>query len=55
MMRVLYLWGDEVDYVVRNSVKINNGTLTYDTGKANTSIVTIQLGITGFAFSKLVN
>ena len=54
MMRVLYLWGDEVDYVTRNSVKMNNGTLTYDTGKANTSIVTIQLGITGFAFSKLV-
>jgi hypothetical protein len=54
MMRVLYMWGDEVEYVVRNSVKINNGTLTYDTGKANTSMLTIQLGITGFAFSKLV-
>jgi len=54
MMRVLYMWGDEVDYVVRNSVTLNNGTLTYETGKANTSMLTIQLGITGFAFSKLV-
>jgi hypothetical protein len=55
MMRVLYMWGDEVEYVVRNSVKMNNGTLTYDTGKANTSMVTIQLGVTGFAFARLVN
>jgi hypothetical protein len=54
-MRALYLWGDEIEYVVRNSVKLNNGTLTYETAKANTSMLTIQLGITGFTFSKLVN
>jgi hypothetical protein len=54
-MRALYMWGDEVEYVVRNSVKRSNGTLTYETAKANTSMLTIQLGITGFSFSKLVN
>jgi len=53
-MRALYMWGDEVDYVVRNSVKLTNNTLTYDTGTANTSMLLIQLGITGFTWSKLV-
>lgn len=53
-MRAIYMWGDEVDYVVRNSVKMNNGTLTYKSEKANTSMLTIQLGITGFSFSNLV-
>jgi len=40
---------------VRNSVAMNNGTLTYDTDKANTSMFTIQLGVTGFSFSRLVH
>jgi hypothetical protein len=53
-MRALYMWGDEVDYVVRNSVKVNNGALTYETGTANTSMLTIQLGITGLSFRNLV-
>jgi hypothetical protein len=53
-MRALYMWGDEIEYVVRNSVKLNNGTLTYESAKANTSMLTIQLGITGFTFGKLV-
>jgi hypothetical protein len=53
-MRGLYMWGDEIDYVVRNSVKVNNGTLSYETATANTSMLTIQLGITGLSFSNLV-
>ncbi len=53
-MRGLYMWGDEVDYVVRNSVKMDNGTLSYETATANTSMLTIQLGITGLSFSNLV-
>jgi len=53
-MRAIYMWGDEVDYVVRNSMKINNGTLSYETASANTSMLTIQLGITGLSFINLV-
>jgi hypothetical protein len=53
-LRGLYLWGDEIDYVVRNSMKVNNGTLSYETATANTSMLTIQLGITGLSFSNLV-
>jgi hypothetical protein len=53
-MRGLFMWGDEIDYVVRNSVKVDNGTLSYETATANTSMFTIQLGITGLSFSNLV-
>ena len=53
-MRGLYMWGDEVNYVVRNSMKINNGTLSYEMTAANTSMFIIQLGITGLSFSNLV-
>jgi hypothetical protein len=53
-MRGLYLWGDEIDYVVRNSMKVDNGTLSYETATANTSMFTIQLGVTGLSFSNLV-
>jgi hypothetical protein len=53
-MRIMYLWGDEVDYVVRNSVKYVNDSFTYQTDRANTSMLLIQFGITGLSFSNLV-
>lgn len=54
-LRVLYLWGDEVSYVVRNSVKVDtNGFVTFDTGRANTSMIIIQLGISASALKTLV-
>ena len=54
-IRVMYLWGDEVDYVVRNSVKYVNDSFTYQTDRANTSMLLIQIGVTGFSWSKTVN
>ncbi|MBN8578839.1 MAG: hypothetical protein J0L66_18010 [Cytophagales bacterium] len=54
-LRVLYLWGDEVKYVVRNSVQVdNNGFVTYQTNRANTSMVIIQLNFTALALKTLV-
>lgn len=54
-LRVLYLWGDEVNYVVRNSVVVDsNGYVTYQTGRANTSMVLIQLGVNASALKTLV-
>lgn len=55
IFRMMYLWGDEIDYVVRNSVKYVNDTFTYQTDRANTSMLLIQIGITGFAWSKTIN
>ncbi|MCW5911798.1 MAG: hypothetical protein KIT62_12025 [Cyclobacteriaceae bacterium] len=54
-LRVLYLWGDEVKYVVRNSVKMdNNGFVTYQTDRANTTMVIVQLNFTALALKTLV-
>ncbi len=54
-LRLLYLWGDEVKYVVRNSVVVNqNGNVTFDTARANTSMVIIQIGFTALALKTLV-
>jgi hypothetical protein len=54
-LRVLYLWGDEMKYVVRNSVVVDaNGFVTYETARANTSMVIIQLGFTALALKTLV-
>ncbi len=54
-MRVLYLWGDEATYVVRNSVQVtSSGNVTFETARANTSMVMIQLGITATAIRTLV-
>ncbi len=54
-LRVLYLWGDDATYVVRNSVKVTPaGDVTFETGTANTSMLLIQLGITATALKTLV-
>lgn len=54
-LRVLYLWGDEVKYVVRNSVSVDqNGFVTFSTRQANTSMVIIQLNFTALGLKTLV-
>lgn len=54
-LRILYLWGDEVKYVVRNSVMMDgNGNVTFSTDRANTSMVIVQLGITATALKTLL-
>jgi len=54
-LRVLYLWGDEVNYVVRNSVKLDPaGFVTFETARANTSMLIIQLGITAIGRKTLI-
>ena len=53
--RVLYLWGDEVKYVVRNSVVVDtNGFGTFNTNRANTSMVIVQLNFTALGLKTLV-
>jgi hypothetical protein len=53
--RVLYLWGDEVKYVVRNSVTVdNNGFVTFETNRANTSMIIVQLNFTALGIKTLV-
>ncbi len=54
-MRVLYLWGDEVKYVVRNSVAVDqNGFVTFSTNRANTSMIIVQLNFTALGLKTLV-
>lgn len=44
-LRVMYLWGDEIEYVKRGSVVIDNGTVTYDKGYTTTNMFVVQLGL----------
>lgn len=44
-IRVQYLWGDDITYVKRGSVKIDNGYVSYDTATSDTNMFLIQLGI----------
>ena len=54
-LRALYLWGDDVTYVVRNSVKLTpGGDVSFETARANTSMLMIQLGINAAALRTLV-
>ncbi len=54
-LRILYLWGDDVTYVVRNSLKVTpGGDVTFDTGRANTSMLLIQVGISATALKTLI-
>ncbi|MBX2916165.1 MAG: hypothetical protein KF856_12920 [Cyclobacteriaceae bacterium] len=53
-LRVLYLWGDEVKYVVRNSVVVDqNGFVTFSTNRANTSMVIVQVNFTALNIKTL--
>lgn len=55
-LRVLYLWGDNVKYVVRNSLSIDaNKNVTFQTAEAKTSMVIIQLGFSAAKVFRLVN
>lgn len=54
-LRFLYLFGDEVEYVVRNSLKVTSGGLvTFDTARTNTNMFVIQLGISGASLKTLL-
>ena len=54
-LRVLYLWGDDVKYVVRNSVVVDqNGFVTFLTDRANTSMIIVQLNFTALSLKTLV-
>lgn len=54
-LRALYMWGDDVTYVVRNSVKVSStGNVSFETDRANTSMVLIQLGISAAAIKTLI-
>ncbi len=54
-LRVLYMWGNDVTYVVRNSVNVTaSGDVTFQTDRASTSMVLIQLGITATALKTLI-
>lgn len=44
-MRLLYQYGDRINYVKRGSVEVDSeGAITYETGKTETSILSIQFG-----------
>lgn len=45
-LRVLYTWGVEARYVIRDSITINaDGIVEYKTGQTKTDMISIQLGI----------
>jgi hypothetical protein len=45
-LRVMYLWGDRIEYVKRGSVQVDNGNVTFETGYTYTNTILIQLGFT---------
>jgi hypothetical protein len=47
-VRAMYLWGDKIQYVVRGSLQIDNGEVTYKTNYSNTNMIMIQFGINIF-------
>lgn len=54
-LRVLYLWGDNVKYVVRNSLSIDaNKNVTFQTAEAKTTMLIVQLGLNASHIVKLV-
>ncbi len=51
-LRAVYMWGADIDYVVRGSLAIDsNGFITYQMSSVNTNILSIQLGL---QFSSIV-
>jgi hypothetical protein len=45
-LRILYTWGSEARYVVRDSIEINqDGLIEYQTEQTKTDMLSIQLGI----------
>jgi hypothetical protein len=46
-MRILYTWGDDAEYIIRDSIKLDsNNFVTYETGRTRTDMFLIQLGFT---------
>lgn len=44
-MKVMYQYGDRVNYVKRGSIEVDQeGFITYDTGRTQTSMIMLQLG-----------
>jgi hypothetical protein len=43
-LRLMYLWGDEIGYVKRGTVVVENGFVSYETGYTKTNMILIQLG-----------
>ena len=45
-LRFLYVWGDETEYVIRDSIEVSPDMfVTYETGRANTTMFQIQFGL----------
>lgn len=45
-LRLMYQYGERVNYVKRGSIKVDNeGFITYQTGRIQTSLLSLQLGI----------
>lgn len=48
-MRLMYQYGDRINYVKRGSVEVDSeGAITYQTGKTETSILSLQFGLLFF-------
>lgn len=46
-LRFLYTWGDDAEYIIRDSIKLDSDNfVTYETGRTRTDMFLIQLGFT---------
>ena len=46
-LRFLYTWGDDTEYILRDSIKLDSSNfVTYETGHARTDMFLIQFGFT---------
>jgi opacity protein-like surface antigen len=43
---VRYLYGNEATYLKEGSVRVSNGTVTYDTSRSKTDMMVFQVGVT---------
>jgi hypothetical protein len=44
-LRVLYSWGDDVEYIKRDSIQLDqDGFLTYEKGRTRTDMLVVQVG-----------
>ena len=46
-LRVLYSWGDDTKYIIRDSIELDsNNFITYETGYTSTNMLLVQIGFT---------
>jgi hypothetical protein len=45
VLRISYNWGDDIKYVVRNSLIFNGSSLQYTVDRAHVKYVMVQAGI----------